>query len=261
MSSVDSTIPRLRLPLVLLLVLLPAVGTMQAQEWNWPEHAKNLKVLPKDTGAQQLRSVMVGFTRSLGVRCVHCHVGKEGEPFSSWDFASDTNPNKDRARQMLRMLKDINDDLAKIQPSGDQRVNMWCHTCHQGRPRPMTLEEALGEAYRSGGIAAATSRYHDLKERYYGRGGYDFGVGSLNSFGYELLQKGNSDDAIAIFRLNASEHPEDGNVWDSLAEAYRQAGRPELAKIYYRKSLEIDPENRNALKMLGELESPASERE
>jgi len=49
---------------------------------------------------------------------------------------------------MYRMLGDISDHWKKIEPSGDKRVNMWCHTCHHGRPRPMTLDEELGEQYR-----------------------------------------------------------------------------------------------------------------
>ncbi len=54
---------------------------------------------------------MKGFTRALGVRCSHCHVG--GNPLSTYDFASDENPNKGRAREMLRMLNSINEHLQK----------------------------------------------------------------------------------------------------------------------------------------------------
>ena len=88
---------------------------------------------------------------------------------------SDQNPNKDRAREMYRMLGDINGHLKKIVPSGDKRVNMWCGTCHQGRPRPMTLVEELGQTYRRAGIDATLVRYRELRDRFYGRGGYDFG--------------------------------------------------------------------------------------
>lgn len=48
-------------------------------------------------------------------------------------------------------------------------------------------------------------------------GGYDFGERSLNTFAYELLGAGDHQGAIAVFRLNASEFPQSGNVWDSLA--------------------------------------------
>jgi tetratricopeptide (TPR) repeat protein len=205
---------------------------------------------------QKLRPVMMGFTRALGVRCTHCHVGEEGKPLSTYDFASDANPNKDRAREMLRMLGDINTHLKKITPSGDQRVNMWCHTCHAGRPRPLTLAEELGEAYRKSGTKGATARYKELRERYLERGAYDFGEGSLNEFAYGLLEKKDVEGALAFFRLNASQFPESGNVFDSLAEGYLAAGKKEQAAIYYRKALELDPDNENALNKLHELEPP-----
>ena len=108
---------------------------------------------------------MTGFTRALGVRCSHCHVGEEGEPLNTYDFASDDNPNKERAREMLRMLGSINDHLKNIEPSGVQPVNMWCHTCHRGRPRPMTLAEELAEKYRSDGLESSVAHYAKLKEQ------------------------------------------------------------------------------------------------
>ena len=45
---------------------------------------------------ERLRPVMMGFTRALGVRCNHCHVGEDGQPLSTFDFVSDENPNKVR---------------------------------------------------------------------------------------------------------------------------------------------------------------------
>lgn len=233
-----------------LLALAPA--TAFAQEWTWPERAENLRVLPADFPPQRLRAVMVGFTRALGVRCTHCHVGEEGQPLSSYDFPSDDNPRKETARLMLRMLGVINDSLATIQPSGSQRVNMWCHTCHRGRPRPMTLEEELAEVYASEGIEATLTRYRSLRERFLFRGSYDFGEGSLNALGYTLIEE-HPRDAIAIFQLNAEQFPESGNAWDSLAEGYLKAGDRDRAAEYYRKSLELDPGNDNAREKLGEL--------
>lgn len=238
--------------LCVLVILVPSA--LAQDQWSWPEKPKNLQVLPKDFTGQRLRPVMTGFTRALGVRCSYCHVGEEGKPLSTYDFASDQNPNKERAREMYRMLGSINAHLRKIQPSGDKRVNMWCHTCHQGRSRPMTLAEELGEAHRKSGVNGAVARYRELRQRYYGKGGYDFGENSLNAFGYELLEKGDYDSAIAVFRLNASEFPQSGNVWDSLAEGYLKAGNKTLAEIYYRKALELDPQNKNAFEKLLELE-------
>jgi tetratricopeptide (TPR) repeat protein len=239
-----------------LATLAPTPAVTAQEDWTWPDRGKNLQVFPKDFPKEKLQAVMKGFTRTLGVRCPYCHVGQEGKPLSTFDFASDANPNKARARQMYLMLGDINQHLAKIEPSGDRRVNMWCGTCHQGRPRPTSLEEALGEAYRRGGATAAVSRYHELRDRFYGRGAYDFGERSLDSLGEELLEKGDRDGAIAMFRLNTSEFPQSSEAWASLAAGYLASGEPLLAKIYYRKSVELDPQNGESLEKLRALEAP-----
>lgn len=221
--------------------------------WEWPEKPENLQVLPKDWSGERLRPVMRGFSRALGVRCNHCHVGEEGKPLTTYDFASDDNPKKNVARAMLRMLEGINEDLKKIEPTGDKPVNMWCHTCHRGRPRPMTLAEELLGQYEKNGTESAVEQYRSLREQFYGRGAYDFGESSLNELGYDLLGKGDAEGAIAIFKLNVEYYPESANAWDSLAEAHLAAGNRTSAIEFYEKSLEKNPENKNAAKKLEEL--------
>jgi len=239
---------------VVSLALVAGVSGGAQDKWDWPEKPKNLQVLPKDWPGKKLQPVMIGFTRALGVRCSYCHKGEEGKPLSTYDFASDDNPNKNRAREMLRMLDDINGHLKKIEPSGDQRVNMWCNTCHRGRPRPMTLEEELAESYRKHGIQDALDHYAELKKKFYGRGSYDFGENSLNAFGYQLLEK-DSAAAIQVFKLNVTEFPDSWNVWDSLAEADLKAGDVKSAQQNYEKSLAINPDNKNAKEALAKLKS------
>ena len=46
----------------------------------------------------------------------------------------------------------------------------------------------------------------------------------------------------------------DGNVYDSLAEAYAKNGQKQLAIESYHKSIELDPKNQNAVDKLKELE-------
>jgi hypothetical protein len=110
-------------------------------------------------------------------------VGQEGKPLSTFDFVTDQNPNKDRAREMYRMLGDINGHLKKIQPSAEERVNMWCQTCHRGRPRPTTLGEELDAAREHGGAPAAVARYRELKQKFDEKGGLDFSEAALNDYG------------------------------------------------------------------------------
>lgn len=79
--------------------------------------------------------------------------------------------------------------------------------------------------------------------------------GSLNGLGYQLMGANQLDGAITIFELNVELHPEASNPYDSLGEAYMNAERTEEAIINYRKSLELDSGNTNAVEMLRRLES------
>ena len=78
-------------------------------EGQWPpESFTNLKTLPKDISLKELVTLMAGFTRALGVRCTYCHVGEEGQPLSSYKFAPDDKPAKEKARVMIEMMRAIN---------------------------------------------------------------------------------------------------------------------------------------------------------
>lgn len=238
------------------IALLAPAGIASAQtDFPWPDRAENLKVLPEDFPKENLRAVMTGFTRALGVRCTHCHAGEKGAKLSEIDFVSDDNPNKNTARAMLEMLGDINESLKEIDPTGPERVNMWCHTCHHGTPRPMRLDEALLESYTSGGGDSLTTKYTQLHDRYFGRGAYDFGEHTLNGLGYRFLGEEDIETAVRVFQLNVDKYPESANVWDSLAESYVAIGDTEQAIANYRKSLELDPEGEHAREKLTELEA------
>jgi tetratricopeptide (TPR) repeat protein len=76
---------------------------------------------------------------------------------------------------------------------------------------------------------------------------------AINELGYALLAGGRTADAIAVFTLNTTDHPGSANAWDSLAEAHRAAGDRERAVELYRKSLDLNPDNANAKRMLEEL--------
>ncbi len=75
----------------------------------------------------------------------------------------------------------------------------------------------------------------------------------LNALGYNLLQKQKYDEAVALFRLNVEFYPEAPNTYDSLGEAYMLRGDKELAIANYERSLELNPDNQNAVEKLREL--------
>ena len=61
----------------------------------------------------------------------------------------------------------------------------------------------------------------------------------LNTLGYQMLQAGKVDDAIATFRDNITRHPDSWNVYDSLGEALAVKGRKQEAVDSYRKALSM----------------------
>jgi tetratricopeptide (TPR) repeat protein len=75
----------------------------------------------------------------------------------------------------------------------------------------------------------------------------------LNHVGYGLLLAGKLNDALKVLEANVEFYPEDSNAHDSLGEAYFKAGKKEAAIASYKKSLQLDPQNTNAVKMLEQL--------
>jgi tetratricopeptide (TPR) repeat protein len=75
----------------------------------------------------------------------------------------------------------------------------------------------------------------------------------MNTLGYQLLRLKRVKDAIAVFKQNTVDFPDGFNTWDSLAEGYMIDGDKESAIKYYKKSLELNPDNANAVQKLKEL--------
>ena len=86
---------------------------------------RNVQVL-KGASRDQLNWAMGFVSQSLGVRCDYCHVVKAND----FQFALDDKKEKLKARDMMRMVKGINDQNF----DGHQRVT--CATCHNGRTQP-----------------------------------------------------------------------------------------------------------------------------
>ncbi len=76
---------------------------------------------------------------------------------------------------------------------------------------------------------------------------------AMNSMGYALMRIKKLDEAIEVFKQNTSDFPESYNAWDSYAEAYMNKGDKVLAIQYYKKSLELNPKNKNGEEQLKKL--------
>lgn len=100
-------------------------------------------------------------------------------------------------------------------------------------------------------VAAAIKQYRELKASRNKE--YDFREAELNTLGYQLLQANKVAEAIEIFKLNVEAYPNAANPYDSLGEAYLAHGDKELAIINYKKTVELDPKNTNAARVLASL--------
>ncbi len=118
---------------------------------------KNLKVLPKNISKEDLDKVMHGFNMSLGVHCNFCHSpGADGR----MDFPSDAKPEKDIARYMLNMTKEINGKYFNSDNSTmpDTISVVKCITCHRGSPHP---EDAMMPMNNNGNMPPPPPPSHD----------------------------------------------------------------------------------------------------
>jgi CubicO group peptidase (beta-lactamase class C family) len=79
------------------------------------------------------------------------------------------------------------------------------------------------------------------------------GFGTLNDFGYYLLEHKKIDEAVKTFELNVREHPDSWNPHDSLGDAYQAAGKTDLAIQSYEKSVALNPQNKHAAEMAKKL--------
>jgi tetratricopeptide (TPR) repeat protein len=84
--------------------------------------------------------------------------------------------------------------------------------------------------------------------------GFQLGENELNVWAYALLRRGEKQKALDIFKLNTALHPESWNVYDSEAEGFEDTGDAANAITYYKRSLELNPNNTNAVDHLRKLQ-------
>jgi len=95
-----------------------------------PAVFKNIQTM-KNTPAGRLLAVMeMGFARSLGVNCTHCHVPDK------WEAEDKTQ--KQTARDMSAMVTVINkEQLRNIKNLKSESPIVNCTTCHRGEIKPV----------------------------------------------------------------------------------------------------------------------------
>jgi len=98
------------------------------------------------------------------------------------------------------------------------------------------------------GIEGAATAYDEYRRRHPGFTGLE-----VNALGYQLLEEGRTEAAVAVFEWNARDYPTQWWVWDSLGDGHRAAGNRAEAIEAFEKSLKMNPDNDNARSALADL--------
>lgn len=101
-------------------------------------------------------------------------------------------------------------------------------------------------------VAAAVAEYRKLKATK--ADSYDFAENELQTLGYQLVGLKRLKDAVEIFKLNVEMFPKSSNSYDSLGETYLELGEKDLALTSYKKAIELNPANANAVRIVNRLE-------
>ena len=234
----------------------PAAPFAQSPGRFPPESLINVKVIPKNTPPIQVVGIMRNFAGALGVRCQFCHVGQEGMPLAQFDFAKDEKRPKLVARQMMRMVEEINHRVDTLPHDHDQRhdtLRVTCMTCHRGVSRPVPLEQLIAETAQGSGADSAARAYRALRERYYGRASYDFGEPTLDIAAFRVARAGKFDEAFALLKLNEEQYPNSSNAATFRGNITLMKGDTAGAITAFREAIRRDSTNGEAQNRLRQL--------
>ncbi|MCG3156444.1 MAG: hypothetical protein DKINENOH_03068 [bacterium] len=191
--------------------------------------------------------------------------------FSGHDMPCDMKKFKQSGEMILNTTRIVNDEMAKGKDVAAMQKedilknwaeheggfggnrNDWINALASAGPSKFinSLAKELYVVLQRSDGAAAVVRYYELKKEH--PAGYPFVESLIRRTGDWLLSKGRADDAIKIFELDTKEFPNSSLAYNGLGEAYLKAGKNEQARESFEKSLELNPANENARKMLQQL--------
>ena len=109
-----------------------------------------------------------------------------------------------------------------------------------------------------GGAERAAQIFHDARKR--DAKAVVFPEYPMNMLGYGLLQAGNKEEAVELFKLNTEAYPASANAQDSLSDGYLAVGESGLALAAEEKCLELLPSDTNNAQFKVQLEKSARDK-
>lgn len=104
----------------------------------------------------------------------------------------------------------------------------------------------LSKEIDKNGIKQGLKFYHKVKNLQ----SYYLSEDEMNVAAYKLIQNNQVEQALSVLELNIQAFPEAFNVYDSYGEALLLLGRKEEAIANYKKSIILNPKNKNAVRIL-----------
>lgn len=120
------------------------------------------------------------------------------------------------------------------------------------KPYDMPKKSAAAVLYESTLKSDFKSVLDELKKN---KTNYSFSEQDINQLGYNLMTEKKLNEAIEVFKLNIELYPDSWNVYDSMGEAYLANGDTKLALEFYRKSVELNPDNQAGKEVIKKYES------
>ncbi|MCX6227365.1 MAG: tetratricopeptide repeat protein, partial [Bacteroidia bacterium] len=150
------------------------------------------------------------------------------------------------------VLKGWDNWNSKVFP-GYMTTNNWIDNLYSALPEGNALSaySILRKEFEQSGLKAMLAAYNSFSEP--DKTKYYFIETDINNWGYALMAENKFADAIEVLKINTDKFPGSANAFDSLGEAYMKAGHKELAIKHYEKSLQLNPQNTNALEQLKNL--------
>lgn len=109
-----------------------------------------------------------------------------------------------------------------------------------------------------GGAERAAQVFHDARKR--DAKAVVFPEYPMNLLGYGLLQAGNKQEAVELFKLNTEAYPASANAQDSLSDGYQAVGKNGLALAAEEKCLDLLPADTNNAQFKAQLEKSARDK-
>jgi hypothetical protein len=244
----------MRYPALLILVVAASSANAQPAGKFPPDSLVNTKVIPHNTPVADVVGMMRNFTSALGVRCQYCHEGKEGQPLAQFDFASDNKRNKLVARQMMRMVQEINHRLDTLPERPQPLFVAECSMCHRGVSRPVPLFAIVQQTAVTAGADSALRAYKALRTRYYGRDAYDFSESALNVAAFRTARAGKPDEALALLKYNEELYPNSSGMSVFKGNILLLKGDTSAAVVAFREAVQRDSTNNEARNRLQTFE-------